>query len=98
MDFPERLVLDAPPITHMPVPGEGRYRNIPFRRDDRSGDAAAASSSNFLAKILDRNGSRSGALAISAADARVLPLDANLAVAAGSRAPLGDPMLLFELF
>lgn len=83
----------------MPVPGEGRYRNIPFRRDDRSRDAAAAaSSSNLLAKILDRNGSRSGALAISAADARVLPLDANLAVAAGSRAPLGDPMLLFELF
>jgi hypothetical protein len=57
------------------------------------------------AKISNRNGSRSSVLSLSVADRRVPPLvvvvgrtTADTAAAAGSRAPLGDPVLLFELF
>ena len=57
------------------------------------------------AKINNRNGSRSSLLSPSVADRRVPPLvivvgrtTADTTAAAGSRAPLGDPVLLFELF
>ena len=61
------------------------------------------SRTSHFAKIDNRNGSRSSfLLALSAADRRVSPLvfseTATTAAAAGSRAPLGDTMLLFELF
>jgi hypothetical protein len=57
-----------------------------------------------LAKIYNRNGSRSSVLSLSVADRRVPPLvivvgrTAADTAAAGSRAPLGDTVLLFELF
>lgn len=136
MDFPERLVLDPPPVTHHVMPfltlGEGGrsgYRNMPFahagdRRRSRGGRRAVwglrfgrgsscrASRTSDFAKIDNAYGSRSSsgsrALAISTADARVSPLvisfitalDAAVAAvaAAGSRAPLGDPVLLLEFF
>jgi hypothetical protein len=56
------------------------------------------------AKIYNRNGSRSSLLSFSVANRRVPPLvfvigtTADSTAAAGSRAPLGDPVLLFELF
>ena len=59
---------------------------------------------SHFAKIDNRNGSRSSILlALSAADRRVPPIvlfsdTASAAAAAGSRAPLSDTMLLFELF
>lgn len=107
----KRLVLDSPPK----VPGHHRRRLLaPSRRyhnilvahwdDLRPGASGARTTSHFVAKIDNRNGSLSSSLlpALSAgADRRISPvvfLNTALAAAAGSRAPLGDTVLLFELF
>ena len=82
-------------------PRRNRTRGIGRRSGSVGGQSA---------KIDNRNiGSRSSllVLAFSAADRRVSPLvlvtsvtgsTATAVAAAGSRAPLGDPVLLFELF
>lgn len=94
--------------------GSSRYHNIliPHAVDDLRPCTRAACKvgprTSHFAKIDNRNGSRSSILLAlsSAADRRVPPIvlfdtatTASAAVAAaGSRAPLSDTMLLFELF
>ena len=92
--------------------GSSRYHNIlvphvdGLRRCTRTRTRVACkvgSRTSHLAKIDNRNGSRSSILlALSTADRRVPPIvlfdTATAAAAAGSRAPLSDTVLLFELF
>lgn len=90
--------------------GSSRYHNIlvphvdGLRRCTRTRTRVACkvgSRTSHLAKIDNRNGSRSSfLLALSTADRRVPPivLFDTATAAAGSRAPLGDTVLLFELF
>jgi hypothetical protein len=91
--------------------GSSRYHNIlvPHAANGVCLRAACrvGPRTSHSAKIDNRNGSRSSflllhLLALSAADRRISPLvSPNTAAdtaAAGSRAPLGDTMLLFELF
>ena len=92
--------------------GSSRYHNIlvphvdGLRRCTRTRTRVACkvgSRTSHLAKIDNRNGSRSSILlTLSTADRRVPPIvlfdTATAAAAAGSRAPLSDTVLLFELF
>ena len=90
--------------------GSSRYHNILVPHVDglrpctrtRTSCKVGPRTSHF-AKIDNRNGSRSSILlALSTADRRVPPIvlfdTATAAAAAGSRAPLSDTVLLFELF
>ena len=93
--------------------GSSRYHNIlvthvdglrPCTRTRTRVACKVGPRTSHLAKIDNRNGSRSSILlTLSTADRRVPPIvlfDTAIAVAAaaGSRAPLSDTVLLFELF
>lgn len=90
--------------------GSSRYHNIlvahvdglrPCTRTRTRVACKVGPRTSHLAKIDNRDGSRSSILlALSAADRRVPPivLSDTATTAAGSRAPLSDTMLLFELF
>ena len=90
--------------------GSSRYHNILVPHVDglrpctRTRTCKVGSRTSHFAKIDNCNGSRSRILlALSTADRRVPPIvlfDTAIAVAAaaGSRAPLSDTVLLFELF
>ena len=93
--------------------GSSRYHNIlvphmdglrPCTRTRTRVACKVGPRTSHFAKIDNRNGSRSSILlTLSTADRRVPPIvlfDTAIAVAAaaGSRAPLSDTVLLFELF
>ena len=89
--------------------GSSRYHNIlvPRTVDDlrpctRTRTCKVGPRTSRFAKIDNCNGSRSSILLVlSTADRRVPPIvlfDTATAAAAGSRAPLSDTVLLFELF
>jgi len=92
--------------------GSSRYHNIlvphvdglrPCTRTRARVACKVGPRTSHFAKIDNRNGSRSRILlALSTADRRVPPIvlfdTATAAAAAGSRAPLSDTVLLFELF
>ena len=90
--------------------GSSRYHNIlvphvdGLRRCTRTRTCKVGSRTSHFAKIDNCNGSRSRILlALSTVDRRVPPIvlfdtATAAAAAAGSRAPLSDTVLLFELF
>jgi hypothetical protein len=106
--------LPVAPVRMLLCPGHGRggsrCRNILVPRHPRAARTLnleiGSPRAGHPAKINNRNGSRSSLLSPSTADRRVPPLVIvvgrttadSTAAAAGSRAPLGDPVLLFELF
>ena len=106
--------LPIAPVRMLLCPGRGRggslYHNILVPGADAAWHPCARASNLGIgpraghpAKINNRNGSRSRLFSLSMADRRVPPLvvvetTADTTAAAGSRAPLGDPVLLFELF
>jgi hypothetical protein len=95
-----------------PGGSSSRYHNILVAHVDglrpctrtRTRTCKVGPRTSHFAKIDNRNGSRSSILlALSAADRRVPPIvlfdtATTASAAAGSRAPLSDTMLLFELF